>query len=815
MSQGLTLGTRVRAASRAVIGIFSDHSLQQAYGLLQGVLPGGMGIPPTRGTAEFLKAYSQMPWLRAVASRIATGVAQADWQLYVVRKNGQAAKHDGRVKAIQRAPAQVRRRMLKQLAAEKELDQVLDHPLLDVLSKANDFQTGLAMRKVTQLHLDLVGDAFWLKERDATGTVIAVWPIPPNWIMATPTPVFRFFRVSFRAWRGMIPDTEWIWFSEADPLNPYGRGTGVTQALGDELETDEYAARHTKAFFYNSARPDLIISPKGTTGLNPANVERLEEKWLNQSQGFYRAFKPFFLNKEVDVKELNANFRNIQLVQLRQHERDTIMQVFGIPPEILGVLESSNRATIDAADYLMSRYVIEPRLEFLRSVLQERFAPEYDERLIVEFVSPVQDDRAGQLEAAKAMPGALSVDEWRKLSGHQPMEDEDAGALHFVSTTFKPTSIEDMVNPPEPVMVTPGAPGAPGAPKPAPKPPKRAMDLTDGVLLLDGEATGRDAFRADVTRDIGVALDADDKALADDLHRSIDYDLDELPPPSAAAARMEPGLMRTLVRTWSDYADRLDLGKLEAAFAPHGIEGDAITAINPTALAAAQSHVLEAGLARGVERGVQLGALALRQSGVQIKQVAVDLSGSNAEATRWAREHAAALVHTVADTREIIRQLVIASNITGIPPRELARLLSSFVGLTPRQATAVTNFRNRIAAAGNIATEVLERRVARYAQAQRRARALTIARTELIGALNGGQQFAWESAIAQGVIRRTSFQKVWIVTQDERLEAQCEALDGVQVPIEAPFEGGVMYPPLHPRCRCATGLVPVTVTVRP
>lgn len=803
------LGTRLRAASRAVVGIFSDHSLQQAYGLLQGVLPGGMGIPPTRGTAEYLKAYSQMPWLRAVTSRIATGVAQADWQLFVVRKGGERAQLGGKVKAIQRAPMAQRRRLLKQAAGEQELDQILDHPLLDVLGKANDFQTGLAMRKVTQLHLDLVGDAFWLKERDATGTVVAVWPIPPNWIMATPTPVFRYFRVSFRAWRGIIPDTEWVWFNETDPSNPYGRGTGVAQALGDELETDEYAARHTKSFFYNQARPDLVISPKGGAPMLQSNVDRLEEKWLNQSQGFFRAFKPFFLTREVDVKELNVNFRNIQLVQLRQHERDIIMQTFGLPPEILGVLESSNRATIDAADYFMSRYVIEPRLEFLRSVLQERFAPEYDERLIVEYVSPVQDDRAGQLSAAKAMPGALSIDEWRKLSGHKPMEDQDAGALHFVTGTVKPTSVEDMLNPPEPVVVAPGMPGAPKPPKPKPVAPKR------GMVLLTDDLMGHAAFKAEVAGDIDVAVEAEDGDLAAELHKGIDYDADELPPPSAAAARMEAGLMRSLVRVWKDYANRLDLAALEAAFEPHGVAGDAVDALNPEALGAAQTHVLVGGLSRGMVRGTELGALALRQSGVQVrgKAVAVDLSGANPEAERWARAHAALLVQGKAELREVIRQLVVTANLMGIPPRELARLLQTFVGLTSRQAAAVTRFRNRLAQEA-VAQEALDRRVARYAQAQRRARALTIARTELIGALNGGQQFAWDSAISQGIIRRTQFNKVWIVTPDERLEAECESLDGAQVPVDQPFDAGVMYPPLHPNCRCSTGLVPVTVSVR-
>src|SRR5262249_17868438 len=153
------------------------------------------------------------------------------------------------------------------------------------------------------------------------------------------------------------------------------RGVGLATSLADELESDEYAARVTKQLFFNRARPDLLITAEG---LNPAETARMEQDWLNKNQGFFRAFKPMFLNRKVDVHEFDYDFRGMQFVQLREFERDTIMQTWGLPPEILGVITNSNRSTIDAADYLYSSKVILPRCEFFRSVLQERLVPEYD-----------------------------------------------------------------------------------------------------------------------------------------------------------------------------------------------------------------------------------------------------------------------------------------------------------------------------------------------------------------------------------------------------------------------------------------------------
>jgi HK97 family phage portal protein len=471
---------RVAQATRAAVGIFTDVDERRNWGLLTGVQPGGLGQPPKRYTRDFLNSYSQMPWLHAVANKIAISVAMTEWKLYAKTTKPDATGKTKFVRdaKLQRAGEMTRGRRIKQAQDDDSLKEITEHPILDVLNNANGFQTGLQMRKVTMLHIDLVGEAFWMKERDGQGMVTGVWPIPPDWILNTPTPTNPFFRVGFRSWRGLIPDTEFLWFQDTDPVNPYGRGTGTAQSIGDELETDEYAAKHTKAFFYNRAKPDLVIYPK-QGNVRQADITRLENDWMQSNQGFWKAFKPYFMTREVGIHEMDQNFRNVQLVQLREFERDLIIQTFGLPPELLGVLAHSNRATIDAADYMMARYVLRPRLEFMRSILQEKFVPEYDERLIIDYESPVTADREVEQAMAKAAPYVLSVNEWRKASGLE-MVDGPEGELHAIPSglamvTLKDASKQaaeqhaaDIAPPPAPV-IAPGAP-KPGLPKPAARP---------------------------------------------------------------------------------------------------------------------------------------------------------------------------------------------------------------------------------------------------------------------------------------------------------------------------------------------------------
>lgn len=412
-----TVRERLTILARAAVGVFHEGSGQQVWGLLGGLWPGSAGEAPDRGTVEHLRAYSRMPWVRSAAGRASEGVASTQWQVFAVRQGGRAR----RVREVQAAPHDRRRRLLTELKQAGQLELLADHPLQALLDGGNSFLTGHSVWRVTQIHLDLVGEAFWLKERNALGVPIASWPLPPHWVRETPTPARRTFRLGIRGWQVDVPDTEVTWFVNPNPENPYGRGTGLTQALADELETDEFAAKFLKGTFLNRARPDLIISPKGDGVLRKEDTDRLERGWLDRHQGFWRTMKPLFLPRGVDVKELAQNFRELQMVELRRYERDVVRQVYSIPPEILGDVSNSNRASSLAADFHFARWVLVPRLELLRTQLQERLVPEFDDKLIVHYVSPVEEDEEFVRGVMKDQQGSFLVDEHRALAGRPPL----------------------------------------------------------------------------------------------------------------------------------------------------------------------------------------------------------------------------------------------------------------------------------------------------------------------------------------------------------------------------------------------------------
>lgn len=429
------------------------------------LFPSTRGDALPRGANDTLAGYANLPWLRAVTGRIAQAMAATDWQLYAVRKPQQRA-----IKSpfLQRASGSVRRKALSDMIENENADLITDHVLLDLLHDGNPYHTGVQLWRLTSASLDLVGEVYWLLQRNGVGAPAALWPIPPTWVLETPVPGRDTYRINFKGRYAEVPATEMVALMDPNPSDPYGRGTGLAVALGDELATDEYAAKLVRQFFLEGARPDFMIWPRNTEmGLDPAELKRFTNDWLNRHQGYQRAWRPYMAGQEMGVHEFDKDFAKMQMTELRQFERDTIIQTYGMPPEMLGVLESSNRATIEAAEYIFTRWVLVPRLELVRSILQERLVPQFDDRLVIDYVSPVPEDKARELDAAKAQPHVLTVNEWRSLAGKERVDDGD---VYMMPPSLTP--VESLDEAPEPMIEEPPPPSlnAPAIPAEATPP---------------------------------------------------------------------------------------------------------------------------------------------------------------------------------------------------------------------------------------------------------------------------------------------------------------------------------------------------------
>ena len=297
----------------------------------------------------------------------------------------------------------------------------------------------------------------------------------------------------------------------------------------------------------------------------------------------------------------------------------------------------------------------------------------------------------------------------------------------------------------------------------------------------------------------------------------------------AIADQADPQLRAAILRAIADTVQGVDMPALQQALDSNNLDA-AMQAIpwrdtGDSALREAYREILsdtyiEAGEASATNLGGRLGRIEMR----------FDLT--NPRATAWAENVGATRVVEVSDeTVAAIRSFISRGFEEGRHPYDTARMIrgpkdpetgqytSSVIGLTENQAQAVYNYREELEnddIERDTATE--DRMVERYRDKLVLDRAENIARTETLKASNEGQQELWTQAQELGYLRGDE-RRTWIVTPDDRLCEECVsmgeeygegtagvALDEEFIPDSEKLDP-VLVPPLHPRCRCAIGLI--------
>lgn len=451
------------ASTFAAAALDESLAMDRARSLFGTTLNNGA---PQRGSRELLELFNTSSLLRMVEGRIADRCASLTWRLKAPTRDSARAERRAspwlrRAKAM---PFAQRQKLLTKMTEQGDLREIERHPLLDLLYAPNPDMTGFGFLRLHHLYLDILGESPWALTYNEAGAPTGAYPIPPFWIRELPTPRAPFYVIEPpNAVKPLeVPVDDLLLFRDLNPTDPYWRGSGLGRAIADELETDEYAARHVKAFFFNGARPDLLIY---APGLTPEQTKPIERAWLDKVQGFWRKHLPYFasLPGNVQIKEFTQDFGSLNVEALRTAERDRVVQFFGVPPEILGINATSNRATSEVADYLFDKNLVIPRAEASRITLQVRLLPRYDERLILDYDSPLQGDADREAAAVAVAPWAFYLDEHRQRAGKEPIGG-DLGKIRMVPAGLVPTTDEALLAEAIAAADPPAPPPIPGAP---------------------------------------------------------------------------------------------------------------------------------------------------------------------------------------------------------------------------------------------------------------------------------------------------------------------------------------------------------------
>lgn len=315
-------------------------------------------------------------------------------------------------------------RIKAKIARDGELvsEELFDHPLVELLKYPNPFMPRAYFWQLTQTHLDLCGNAYWLKIRDRLGVVRELWPLQPERMRVVPDAekfvVGYLYRV--RAQELAFEPDEIVHFKYPHPLNPW-YGLSPVEALAYEVDADLYMRIYQKVTFENDATPSGVLTT--TQFIDEDSANRLRARWYERYGGVVNRAKVAILHSGLDFKPIAIPPKDLEFLHQARINRDKLLAAFGVPASKLGLVEDVNRANAEANDATFNQEAIAPRLCLRDEFLTLSLARDFDARLYVESDDPVPRNReADRLDRqAYLAAGVLTINEVREQLGKKPV----------------------------------------------------------------------------------------------------------------------------------------------------------------------------------------------------------------------------------------------------------------------------------------------------------------------------------------------------------------------------------------------------------
>ncbi len=412
--------------------------------------------PPYRDQAAVLATFRKNPRIFSVADRVAEGVASPEWRAYRVPSK--------EVLRDFRSMDEYQRRDAKQ-----DMTEVTNSQALALWNRSTPDMTAFQIRRTMQLHLDLAGESYSLLEINGMGVPGFIYPLNPVWVTPPDGRAAyggeRSYLINGGGFQSkMFPVDRIFAIKKIDPNDPYGRGVGIGTALANEIDIDEYGAQTAAAKFFNGGMPDWFIKLEG---LGTEELKTYKARFQEQFRGHKKAGQVHFTNaKGLEAVKLDQSLVDLDLVDLRRFAAEVIRESFGVPPEVMGNVDNSNRATISAAYYLFATLCLVPRLRTLEDAINQRLLPLFgEENILITYDSPVPDDAEAEREVKLAVPRVFTVNEIREAGGEEYRDDGDDLYSDIDITETEPvTEGEDTEDQDEPeTEAEPAAEAASGA----------------------------------------------------------------------------------------------------------------------------------------------------------------------------------------------------------------------------------------------------------------------------------------------------------------------------------------------------------------
>jgi HK97 family phage portal protein len=294
------------------------------------------------------------------------------------------------------------------------------------------------------------GNSFSEIQRNASGTAIALWPLPTKSV-----DLFRngngelVYRVAGAS--ATVPGEDAYLpardvfhcrnFHTKDGLIGQGLIAYASETIGIAKAADRMAA----GIFNNAGIPSGVLKVKGR--LSDEAYKRLEESWKAQNGG-RKAGGIAILEEETDFSALNLDPDVLQFLESRKFSVLELARFFGLPPTKLfdastATYSNVENANLEVATDTLDAWAVNLELEADVKILNNRYGGTYTELNLYAVFRGDMKTRSDYFKALMSV-GAITPNQIRKLEG-MPGYGKDGDKYFIATNNYTPSDRLDEV----------------------------------------------------------------------------------------------------------------------------------------------------------------------------------------------------------------------------------------------------------------------------------------------------------------------------------------------------------------------------------
>jgi HK97 family phage portal protein len=385
--------------------------------------------PPT--PSELVNAYKAVAY--ACISLNANAVAKVPLRLYCRTAKGQATVRfwpTRQLESLERSSLMARlhrNRITRSLVGDEGVEEILQHPLLDVLDSPNPYFDGNALIQFLARSLDTIGSVYWYPERPGPEWApTEIWPLHSQYCF--PTKGFdRQIIQNYTYFADQFSADELIRFRNISVRDPYLSGYAPLHACFEQLGLIDYYTAVIESTLKGGARPQGMISPEGgdKMPLSRAERERIELD-VNNRFGSGNQGRIWVTDGAVKFTQLTYPPADLAGLEISKDARLLAANCFDVPISMLEN-ESSNKATASEGATQHQRNAVGPRCALIAAAMTHQMARKVDPRLFFAFDEVVEKDRQKDAQVHKIYLDVKVVtpNEVRAQIGLEPREGGD------------------------------------------------------------------------------------------------------------------------------------------------------------------------------------------------------------------------------------------------------------------------------------------------------------------------------------------------------------------------------------------------------